>query len=97
MFLRVILFLSVLAGMILLIYSLLKEKEKPKEKEKTSTVFGDGILKKVSGVFIILFTLTLSFRYVKILPILLKVGLIFINFVIIYLVIKHFFNKQKTK
>jgi hypothetical protein len=103
MFLRVILLSAVLIGMFILIFSLLKEKTLIKKKEKTplkkkeNNVFGGTLFKRVTGSFIILFTLIVSFRYVKILPITLKVGLIFINFVIIYLVINYFFNKQKTK
>ena len=89
--------LFVVVKMFLLIYYLLEEKNPLIKKEKSSSVFGGSLLKRVSGVFIILFTLTLSFRYVKFLPVLLKVGLIFINFVIIYLVINYFFKKQKTK
>jgi hypothetical protein len=103
MFLRVILLSAVLIGMFILIFSLLKEKtlitkkEKTPLKKKENNVFGGTLFKRVTGSFIILFTLIVSFRYVKILPITLKVGLIFINFVIIYLVINYFFNKQKTK
>jgi hypothetical protein len=97
MFLRVLALLVILTGMFTLLYFLLREKPTKTKKEKKDNMFNNPLFKKVSGVFIIIFSLILSFRYIKILPILLKVGLIFINFVIIYLVINYFFNKQKTK
>jgi hypothetical protein len=97
MFLRVLALLVILTGMFTLLYFLLREKPTKTKKEKKDNMFNNPLFKKVSGVFIILFSLTLSFRYIKILPLFLKVGLIFINFVIVYLVINYFFNKQKTK
>jgi Na+/H+ antiporter NhaD/arsenite permease-like protein len=97
MFLRISLFLVTLVIMFTLVYFLLERKNPLRKKEKKENIFNKPLFKKVTGSVIILFLLVLSFRYIKILPLLLKVGLIFINFVIIYIVINYFFNKQKTK
>lgn len=102
MFLKILILLVVLSGMFTSLYFLLRdkppvEKTKPVVKENRFGVFSRPLFKRVTGITIILFSITLSFRYIKVLPLFLKVGLVFINFVIVYLVINYFLTNKKTK
>ena len=88
--------LITLIGIFVLVYFLL-ERDNPikKKSSEKKTIFNNPIFKRVTGSAIILFSLAYSIKFVKVLPVYLKIGLIFGNFVIIYLVINYFFNKQK--
>ena len=92
----------ILIGMFILVYKLLireptKQKIKRESKFFSIDPFRSPFFKIPIGVLIIAFTLVYSFRIVKMIPILMKVGLIGLNFVVIYIVINYLFNnKQKT-
>lgn len=92
----------ILIGMFILVYKLLTreptKKEKAKKELKFFEPFKSPFFKIPLGVLITAFTLVYSFRVVKMVPILMKVGLIGLNFVVIYIVINYLFinNKQKS-
>jgi len=74
-----------------------KEKEKSIKRLKWLDHFNKPIFKIPIGVSIILITLVSTITLVKILPIVAKLGLIAIDFAIIYTVIIYLFNnKQKS-
>ena len=90
----------ILIGMFVLLYKLLsdnKEKSEKKVRLKWLDHFNKPIFKIPIGASIILITLVSTLRLVKVLPIVAKLGLIAIDFVIIYAVIIYLFNnKQKS-
>jgi amino acid transporter len=84
-------------GLIFLFYNLLsnKEEKKKQKKEKKNNwlkSFNKPLFKITIGSMIILIILISTLRLVKVLPIVMKLGIIAIDFVIIYAVITYLFN-----
>jgi amino acid transporter len=84
-------------GLIFLFYNLLsnKEEKKKEKKEKKNNwlkSFNKPLFKITIGSMIILIILISTLRLVKVLPIVMKLGIIAIDFVIIYAVITYLFN-----
>jgi hypothetical protein len=104
MIFRFLIVLAIMAMLFVLVYKLfMRNKEVVSTKRKENTIlksfFGifDNKPFKISiGILILLTVLVSTFRFVKVLPIFGKVGLLAIDFLIIYLVISYLFkNKNK--
>jgi len=91
----------IVIGMFVLLYKLLSDNKEKSEKKvrrlKWLDHFNKPIFKITIGASIILITLVSTIRLVKVLPIVAKLCLIAVDFVIIYAVIIYLFNnKQKS-
>jgi hypothetical protein len=80
----------------LFFFNYLKE---PKEKTNSppSNPFNKPIFKIPLGLLIISGTLVYTINLVKVLPPIMKVGIIGLDFIVIYLVINYLFINKKTK
>jgi len=100
MIFRFLIIAIILIGMFVLLYKLLENPKKKKVENSNSNwlkPFNKPIFKIPIGILIITATLIFSFNLVKVLPIIMKVGVIGLDFVIIYIVFNYLFiNKQKT-
>ncbi len=95
MIFRLVIVITILVGFFILLYKLLQDKKETKPKSKWFEPFNKPIFKIPIGALIIIMTLVYSFRVVKAVPILMKLGLLGINFVIIYAVINYLFKNKK--
>lgn len=91
----IIIYLIGTAVNILLIKSLKEPKEKTNSPPWLST-FNKPIFKIPIGTLIIAGTLIYSLNLVKVLPIIMKVGIIGLDFIVIYTVINYLFINKKT-
>jgi len=100
MIFRFLIIAIILITMFVLLYKLLENPKKKKVESRNSNwlkPFNKLIFKIPIGILIITATLIFSFNLVKVLPIIMKVGVIGLDFVIIYIVFNYLFiNKQKT-
>lgn len=98
---RFLIFALIIIGLFVLIYKLIPdnktEKTKTGERFKWLNQFNKPLFKIPIGVLIILITLVGTIRLVKVLPIVMKLGIIAIDFAIIYTVIIYLFNNKKNK
>jgi len=77
---------------------LLKEpKEKINSPPKRLNPFSSPIFKIPIGLLIIIGTIIYSIRFVKFLPPIMKIGIIGLDFIIIYTVINYLFINKKQK
>lgn len=60
------------------------------------SLFNKPIVKIPTGTILISIILAISFRFVKVLPVFLKLGLILLVFLLIYLIIIKFFTKNSN-
>jgi heme/copper-type cytochrome/quinol oxidase subunit 2 len=95
MIFRLAITITILVCLFILLYKLLQDKKETKTKPNWFEPFNKPIFKIPIGVLIIIMTLVYSFRVVKAVPILMKLGLLGINFVIIYAVINYLFKNKK--
>jgi hypothetical protein len=85
----------IIVGMFILLYKLLS-KDKPKTSFNILKPFNKPAFKIPIGVLAIAFTFIYSLRIIKMSPILMKIGLISLNFVVIYIVINYLFKNKQT-
>jgi len=84
------------AAVNILLFNTLRE---PKEKTNSPpwlSTFNKPIFKIPIGILIITGTLIYSLNLVKVLPLIMKVGIIGLDFIIIYTVINYLFINKKT-
>lgn len=90
----------IIVGVFILLYKLLSTKDRSKTSPNSQSnilkPFNKPAFKIPIGVLIITFTLVYSLRIIKMSPILMKIGLISLNFVVIYIVINYLFKNKKT-
>jgi hypothetical protein len=96
---RFLILAVIIIGLVLLTYKLLtnNNEKKTTKRFKWFENFNKPVFKIPIGVLIILMTLVSTFRLVKVLPIVMKIGIIAIDFAIIYSVIIYLFNNNKNK
>jgi len=95
MIFRLAITITILVGFFVLLYKLLQDKKEKKPKLNWLEPFNKPVFKIPIGLLIIIMTLVYSFRVVKAVPILMKLGLLGINFIIIYAVINYLFKNKK--
>jgi uncharacterized membrane protein YhdT len=95
MIFRLAITITILVGFFILLYKLLQDKKETKPTPNWFEPFNKPIFKIPIGVLVIIMTLVYSFRVVKAVPILMKLGLLGINFIIIYAVINYLFKNKK--
>lgn len=78
---------------------LLKSLKEPKEKTNSPpwlSAFNKPFFKISIGILIIAGTLIYSLNLVKVLPLIVKVGIVGLDFIVIYTVINYLFINKKT-
>jgi uncharacterized PurR-regulated membrane protein YhhQ (DUF165 family) len=92
----IIVYLIGAAVNILLLNTLREPKEKTNSPPKWLSTFNKPIFKIPIGILIITGTLIQSLNLVKVLPLIMKVGIIGLDFIVIYTVINYLFINKKT-
>ena len=73
-------------------------KQNQIKMNKLLSLFNKPYVKIPTGSLLILLILTYAFKFVKVLPVFMKLGLILVVFLSIYLIINYFFlNKKENK
>jgi hypothetical protein len=87
-----------MAGVFSIIWKILDNKPKKSSGPPgfISKLFSNKIFKLVISSIITSFLIILTFRYVKVLPMLEKVGILTFDFIVIYILYNYLFNNKKN-